>query len=441
MEIFKAYDIRGTYPGEIGADTARKIGYATALYLRPKNVVIGYDVRKSSPDIAEACIQGVAATPCEVVNIGLVSTPCLYFSSASLGADCGIIITASHNPPEYTGFKICRGEAIPVGISSGLAEIKTIFDEVRAVPKIVGLLRTEDMTDVYRAHLKKFGSFVGGRRPRFVVDLASGAVSASFGALFDWIKEYVDLVTICDVPDGNFPNHEPDPLKDKNIADLQAKVVQTKADAGFAFDGDGDRLICVDETGRRVEGDIIACIMAQELAKRGDTIIYDVRSSKVVCEEMSLMGVNAVKERVGHAFIKNTMRAHAAVFGGELSGHYYFRDNYYADSGEIAFVVMAGILQRSNERFSQIAARYRRYSKTGEINFRVRDAAAALEAVKKSYYGCEFEELDGLSVIGRDFWFNVRPSNTEPLLRLNAEADNEIILKGVVDKISSVVGA
>lgn len=404
--------------------------------MKPRKVIVGCDVRKSSPVISSACIEGLLGTSCEVIDIGIVSTPCLYFSSAHLGADCGVVITASHNPPEYTGFKVCRQNAIPVGSDSGLAEIEKIFNTVKMIPQSSGKRGSFNVISAYRNHLMSFGRFENGKKKRVVVDMGSGAVSYSFKKLFDWIETFLEVIPICDRPDGNFPNHEPDPLKDENIADLRKKVVETRSDFGVAFDGDGDRLICVDEKGTRVEGDIIACIIAKELVKKGESMIYDVRSSKVIEEEMQKIGVKAIKERVGHAFIKQTMRKKNAVFGGELSGHYYFRDNFYADSGEITFVLLSGIFQRSDNNVSQIAESYRKYAKTGEINFKVKSGPDSISKVKKFYSGCIFEELDGLSVVSADFWFNLRPSNTEPLLRLNAEANTKSLLDQVVKNIS-----
>lgn len=441
MEIFKAYDIRGIYPSQIDENVAKKIGYSAAKYLNPKKFVIGCDVRNSSPDIKRACIEGLLATGCEVIDVGIVSTPCLYFATAHLDCDGGIIITASHNPPEYTGLKVCREQAIPIGVSSGLQDIKKIYDRLGDLPEAKGQLVKKDITDSFRNHVKSFARLGGIKGKKVVMDFANGVVAYSHKRVFDWLEEYFEVTTICAEPDGNFPNHEPDPLKDENIEDLRKAVVDIGADFGVSFDGDGDRLVCIDETGSRIEGDILTCILGTELLTRGDSMVYDVRSSMVIGEEMASMGVTPIKERVGHAFIKKTMRDNNAVFGGELSGHYYFRDNYYADSGEITFAVIAGLMSRSNCILSEIAGHYRRYAKTGEINFNVDDTSKALAKIKERYSESMQEEKDGLTVITDDYWFNLRPSNTEPLLRLNAEAKNKEMLDSLVKEISGALGS
>lgn len=437
MGVFKAYDIRGVYPGEIDERLAEKIGRAAAAHVRAKRVVIGRDVRRSAPSIGEAAATGAAQVAQEVRMLGLCTTPMLYFAAAESGFDLGIMVTASHNPPEYIGFKICREDAIPVGEDSGLREIQARLDA--AAEGRHGRIAPLDVTDAYRKHLVAFAR--PGRRLRVAVDAANGAVGAHFDRLLGGLP--VDWERLCFEPDGSFPNHEPDPLKEKNTADLRERIVRAGCDFGVAFDGDGDRAVFADEKGRVLPGDAVTCLLAREALRRspGATVAYDLRSSRVVEEEIRRLGGRPMKVRVGHAFIKAAMRRERAAFAGELSGHYYFRENHYADSALIACLWMLNAVSEADRPLSELMAEFARTAKSPEINFRVEDKVGMMEAAVRALGG-RVERLDGVTVELEDGsgWFNLRPSNTEPLLRLNAEARDAEALRGLLGRLESVLG-
>lgn len=437
MGIFKAYDIRGVYPDEIDEELAERIGRAAAALLRAKRVVIGRDVRRSAPGVAAAAARGAADVAVEVRTIGLCTTPMLYFAAAEGGFDLGIMVTASHNPPEYIGFKLCREDAIPVGEDSGLREIQAGLDAPPGTRG--GRIEPLDVTDAYRRHLLAFAR--PGRRLRVAVDAANGTVGAHFDRLLGDLP--VDWERLCFEPDGSFPNHEPDPLKEKNTADLRDRIVRSRCDFGVAFDGDGDRAVFADERGRVLPGDAVTCLLAREALRRspGATVAYDLRSSRVVEEEVRRLGGRPLKVRVGHAFIKGAMRREGAAFAGELSGHYYFRENHFADSALIAFLWMLNAVSEADRPLSELMAEFARTAKSPEINFRVEDKAGAMEAAARALGG-RVERLDGVTVELADGsgWFNLRPSNTEPLLRLNAEARDAESLRRMLEKLESILG-
>lgn len=419
MGIFKAYDIRGRYPQEIDETFARQLGVATAIFLKAKRIAVGRDVRKSAPNIASALIEGLRGTGTEVWDLGLCTTPMLYFAVGSLKLDGGIMVTASHNPPDDIGFKICRERAYPVGERSGLREIAQLIGS--ATPKGSGALRPHDIMAAYRTHLR---SFMGNLRPLVVaVDTAHGCVGAHFDTLFDGLS--VRFERLCFQPDGAFPSHEPNPLKDENVRDLQQHLRSTTCDLGVAFDGDGDRAMFFAPDGSRLSSDLITVLLAKRelTGSPGAAIVYDLRSSRVVAEEISRAGGKPIRERVGHAFIKETMRKHDAVFGGELSGHYYFKDNFFADSGLLAFAKVLDLLGSQPHPISDLVRPLQRYFATGELNFTVNDKDVVLRRIATAFPEARQDTLDGLTVEFKDWWFNLRPSNTEPLLRLNLEAN------------------
>jgi phosphomannomutase len=442
MGIFKAYDIRGIYPAQIDEALAERIGRAAAEHVGARRVVIGRDVRLSAPSIAEAAARGAAQAAEEVRTIGLCTTPMLYFAAADGGFDLGVMVTASHNPPEYIGFKLCREDAIPIGEESGLREIEAAVGQrsLASLSRFFFRIEPLDVAGAYREHLHRFAR--PGRRLKVAVDAANGTVGVHFDRLLGDLP--VDWERLCFEPDGSFPNHEPDPLKEKNTADLRERIVRAGCDFGVAFDGDGDRAVFADERGRVLPGDAVTCLLAREALRRspGAVVAYDLRSSRVVEEEIRRLGGRPLKVRVGHAFIKAAMRRDGAAFAGELSGHYYFRENHYADSALIAFLWMLNAVSESSRPLSAMMAQFARTAKSPEINFRVEDKAAAMEEAARAFGGGRVERLDGVTVELADGagWFNLRPSNTEPLLRLNAEAADERGLRDLLVRLESILG-
>ena len=438
MGIFKAYDVRGKYPGEIDEALARRIGAATVRYLNAKRIAIGRDVRLSAPSIASAVAEGAGATGAEIVNLGLCTTPMTYFAVGSLGLDGGIMVTASHNPPEYIGFKICREKAAPVGEASGLKEIQKLTGEsiatmATAAPPV------HDLLPDYRRHLLKF---VGRQlRPlRVVVDTANGVVGTIFDPVFGSLP--MAFRRLCFEPDGRFPNHEPNPLKDENIRDARQAVIEFKADLAVCFDGDGDRCMFLDARGERVPSDLVTVLLARRELERapGAAVVYDLRSSRVVAEEIAKAGGRPLRERVGHAFIKATMKKHDAVLGGELSGHYYFRDHWFADSGMMACAKVLDIVASQPKSVEELVAPLRRYAATGELNFHVDDKEAATQRISAAFKDATQDRLDGITVSYPDWWCNVRASNTEPLLRLNLEADTPSLRDRMKGRLVELIG-
>ena len=424
-EVFKAYDVRGIYPAEIDEDGAYAIGRAYVEEFQPRRIAIGRDMRVSGPQMVAALTEGATDGGAEVLDIGQIGTEMLYFAVGSLELEGGITCTASHNPKEYTGFKIVRAGALPVGGDSGLAEVRD-----RALKGFGEVVRkgSVEKKDIWPAFLERVLSFIdpGTVKPlRVVVDAANGMGGRMLEPVLERLPQ-IDAVRCYFEPDGSFPNHEPNPLLPENREFIVAKVKEEQADLGIAFDGDADRCFFVDETGEFVPGDFVTALFAETfLAKEpGAKIIYDVRASWAVPHTIEQAGGTALMNRVGHAFIKHRMRESGAVFGGEVSGHYYFRDFSRADSGIIPSLLMLEYLSKTGKPLSEILRPYREhYFITGELNTRVSDVAAKLEALEKHFSAQgKVTHLDGLSVDASDWHFNVRPSNTEPLLRLNLEA-------------------
>ncbi len=422
MGVFKAYDIRGTYPQQIDEELFTQIGLAAVAVLKAKTVVVGRDMRESGPALAAAMIKGLTMAGADVIDIGMASTPMLYYATAFWKADAGVQITASHNPAEYNGCKWCRADAVPVAYDTGLKEMEKLIaaDRLPTGGK-VGSVEERDIQADYCAHLLKFSE---GIKPlTVVVDAGNGVMGAFLPQLFE--KLPCELIPMYFEPDGTFPNHEANPLKEENMRDLQAKVREVGADLGVAYDGDGDRSMYVDDAGNIVPADFVTALLAGEMLERepGATIIYDLRSSWICKEEIEKRGGKPVMSRVGHSYIKATMREHDSIFAGELSGHFYFRDIHFTDNAEMAMLAVLSLISKRNKKLSQIVAPCRKYFATGEINFEVEDKDAKMAAVEKTFgAGGEILHLDGLSVIHSDWWCNVRASNTEPVLRLNLEA-------------------
>jgi phosphomannomutase len=424
-KVFKAYDVRGIYPSELDEVGAYAVGRAYVEQFEPKTIAVGRDMRASSPSMASAVIQGAADGGAEVKNIGMVGTEMLYFGVGELDLDGGVMITASHNPKEYTGMKIVRRGALPVGGDSGLLEIRERTQKIES-PELVDKPPAESV-DIYDAFVNRVLSFidVDDVKPlRVVIDAGNGMAGAMLPPILERLP--VDSVRCFFEPDGTFPNHEPNPLLPENREFVMNKVREERADLGIAFDGDADRCFFVDDTGEFVPGDFVTALLAESMLEKepGAKIIYDVRASWAVPDTVERHDGTPLVNRVGHAFIKERMRKEGALFGGEVSGHYYFRDFNQADSGTIPALLMLELVSKRGQPLSQILRPFReRYFITGELNTPVPDVALKLQELKEHFAGeGEISHLDGISVTADDWHMNVRPSNTEPLLRLNLEA-------------------
>jgi phosphomannomutase len=437
--VFKAYDVRGTVPDQLDEELARRTGAAVVRVLGVPTVVVGHDMRPSSPALAAAFAAGAADAGADVVMIGLASTDQLYFASGHLGR-AGAMFTASHNPAEYNGIKLCRPGAEPVGADTGLEEIRDCLSRpplsARSTP---GTITQGDVLEAYAAHLLALAP-VDGRPLTVVVDAGNGMAGLTAPVVFERIGEGIELVPMYFELDGTFPHHEANPIEPENLVDLQKRVVAENADIGLAFDGDADRCFVVDETGRAVSpSTLTALIAARELAgEPGATVIHNLVTSRYVPELVRELGGTPVRTRVGHSFIKARMAETDAVFGGEHSGHFYFRDFWRADSGMLAALHTLAALGATDQPLSELLDGYTRYRLSGEINSTVADPAATLAEVESAYAGtpgATLDHLDGLTVTTDDWWFNVRPSNTEPLLRLNVEGADDATMTRVRDDV------
>jgi phosphomannomutase len=441
--IFKAYDVRGTVPDQIDADLARRTGAAFVQVTGASTVVVGHDMRPSSPDLAGAFADGATTAGADVVLIGLASTDQLYFASGHLGHP-GAMFTASHNPAQYNGIKLCRAHAVPIGRETGLAEIRDLVaSDAEPRAAVAGTITQQDVLAAYAAHLLALAP-VEGRRLKVVVDAGNGMAGYTAPAVFGRLPAgQVDLVPMYFELDGTFPNHEANPIEPSNLVDLQQRVVQEEADIGLAFDGDADRCFLVDERGRAVSPSALtALIAARELAKHpGSTVIHNLITSRAVPEIVAELGGTPVRTRVGHSFIKATMAESDAVFGGEHSGHFYFRDFWRADSGMLAALHALAALAGTDRPLSVLLGDYVRYAPSGEINSTVADPVAVLDEIEKAYadLGHAIDHLDGLTVTHYYWWFNVRPSNPAPLLRLNAEGKDPATMAGVRDDVLAII--
>jgi phosphomannomutase len=441
--VFKAYDIRGIYPSQLDEDGAYRVGRAYAEHFEPRAVATGHDMRVSSPAMYAALVDGVADGGADVAELGLIGTEMLYHAVAELGLDGGICVTASHNPKEYTGMKVVRRDALPVGGDSGLAEIRARAESGFAETVSRGAVRREDVWPSFVAKVLSFVDVDAVRPLRVVVDAANGMAGVMLPPVLEQLPQ-LDVVRCYFDPDGSFPNHEPNPLLPENREFIVAKVREEGADLGVAYDGDADRCFFVDDTGEFVPGDFVTALLAEAvLAKEpGGKVIYDVRASWAVPETIERAGGSALVNRVGHAFIKQRMRAEDAVFAGEVSAHYYFRDFSQADTGVVPFLVMLELLSRSGRTLAELLRPYReRFFLTGEINTPVADVPLKLQELKERYTaeGGRVSHLDGISIDFDDWHFNVRPSNTEPLLRLNLEALTHELMAEKRDEVLDLI--
>lgn len=449
MSVFKSYDIRGVYPTQLDARLGRKIGRALGMHLKvlPENaaktslrLVVGRDMRTSAPEMAKALIDGLLETGANVIDVGMVTTPCVYFAIQKLGADGGIMCTASHNPPQYIGYKVSRELAIPISFDTGLGEVEKALDHP-VPPGLTGELSTANVEEDYLQFLAALGRDL--KPIKVAADASNGMAGKFLPRLFERLPCKLEGIYLD--PDGTFPNHEADPLKEENLRDLVKLVRETKADIGFCFDGDGDRVAIVDEKGETVGCDLITALIATDVLKEnaGKPVTYDLRSSKVVKEIIAQHGGEPVRSRVGHAHVKQQMRKIDAVSGGELSGHYYFRLEdkavFYADSALVACMRLLNILSSTGKKVSELIAPMKKYFHTGEINFQVADKDAALADVSKTFADGAQDTLDGVTVEYPNWWFNVRPSNTEPLLRLTLEGDTAALRDAGFAKVLAIL--
>ena len=441
-KIFKAYDIRGVVPDQLDEGVAEAVGAAFVRLTGAGQLVVLHDMRASSAPMAAAMARGAASQGANVINGGLGSTDMAYYASGFLDVP-GVMITASHNPARYNGIKLCRAGAKPVGIETGLAELKQMMaNGVPGSGKPQGTITDKDLLPGYAAYLKKLVDLSGIRPLKVAVDAGNGMGGYTVPTVFEGLP--IEVIPLYFELDGTFPNHEANPIDPDNLRDLQKAVVEHGADIGLAFDGDADRCFVVDERGEIVSPSVLtAMVAARELARERDaTIIHNLITSRAVPEIVTEHGGTPVRTRVGHSFIKAKMADTNAIFGGEHSGHFYFRDFWYADSGMLTALHTLAALGGSDGTLSELLADYSRYAQSGEINSEVADQAATTEAVRRRYGklpGVTFDELDGLTVIGDTWWFNLRPSNTEPLLRLNVEASSAEEMSALRDEVLGFV--
>ena len=451
MSIFKAYDVRGLVDTEITADFCFATGVAFARFLQlerePGTVVIGEDMRPSSPVFADAFSAGITSQGMDVIRIGLASTDMLYFAAGKLNMP-GAMFTASHNPAEYNGIKMCLSGARPIGKESGLLTIEKFVDEGSPIElRSVGVERSQPMLEEYVEHLLSLVD-LGSMRPlKVVIDAGNGMAGYTAPAVFK--KLNAEVIEMYFELDGTFPNHEANPIDPKNLRDLSKAVKKHGADIGLAFDGDADRCFLVDENGDLVNPSALTALIADRALSSdpGSTIIYNLISSRSVKEVIEENGGTAVRSRVGHSYIKKMMAETGAIFGGEHSGHFYFRDFWRADSGMLAALHALAALSESKGTLSQLLHSYNRYSSSGEINSVVSDAKSVMELIESHYLALDLaigsittDHLDGLTVESSDWWFNVRASNTEPLLRLNVEANSDELMKKVSAQVLALIG-
>lgn len=455
-KIFKAYDVRSTYPTPLNEDAAWKVGHATAQFLKrgkdthfggikvknENTFVIGRDMRPHSPSLAKALADGVRSVGFDVIDVGQIDTSFIYYAINALDAIGGIQVTASHNPIQYNGFKISGPKAKPIGSATGLEDIKRIAMSLRAAATtgVMGKYEEQDLWAGYRKHVL---SFLNLRRPMTVlVDASNGMAGKMVPAVFDGVRDLTILPLNFEIT-GSFV-HDPNPLVEANLSQLKDRMKVTNVDLGACFDGDADRCMFVDEKLQTIGCDLLTALMAKDFLKmpqnKGSAIVYDLRSSKVVLDEIKANGGVPKRERVGHSFMKKTLAESQAVFGGELSGHFYFRDNFNADSGAIAFARLLSILSQTRGTLSELIQPFKKYYQSGELNFQVEDKDGVIRTLTEQYKKSEIDYLDGVTIDSGDWWFNVRKSNTEPLLRLNLEASSQAQLDEKLADLKKVLG-
>lgn len=444
--IFKAYDIRGVYPDTLDEDLARNIGraYVNHLGLSGSRVIVARDMRLSGEALEKAFIEGVTEAGADVLDLGLVSTDALYFAVGHLEEPGGAMITASHNPKQYNGFKLCREEAIALSLDEGIGQIRDLIlsGKTPDAAEFPGSVEEGEISEEYAEHCLGFIQTEGLRPLKIVVDAGNGMAGKMLPPVFEKLPfEYVPMYFELD---GDFPNHPPSPIEPENTETLRKRVVEEGADFGAAFDGDADRVFIIDEKGETISGDLLAALVAKNVLEKepGATIVYSAVCSKAFPELVEREGGTAIRTRAGHSIIKPQMRRHDAAFGGEHSGHFYFRDNYFADSGIIAMLTVAELVSNQEKPVSELLSPIDPYVRSGEINSEVEDQEATMQKVEELHTGrggVDVDHLDGLTVDAGDWWFNLRPSNTEPLLRLNVEAGDRETMEQKRDELLGLI--
>ena len=444
--IFKAYDVRGVYPEQIDESVAMRVGNAFVGFTGAARVLVGRDARPSSVPLVAAFTEGAVLAGADVIDLGLASTDLMYFASGHLDAPAAMF-TASHNPAQYNGIKLCRAGAAPVGVETGLAQIKAaVAAELLERADEPGRAEPRDLLPAFVDHVRSFVDLDALRPLKVVADTANGIGGLVVPAVFDGLP--FELTMLFGELDGTFPNHPADPIQPENLKDLQRTVVDTDADVGLAFDGDADRVFLVDDRAQAVSGSLTTAIVASSILRRvatdapeaNRTVVHNLICSKTVPETVRELGGTPVRTRVGHSYIKQVMAETGAIFGGEHSGHYYFRDNFRADSGLIAALVVLEALSNADEPLSELRKPFERYVASGEINRQVDDPAAVIETVATAFASEQEDRLDGLTVDLGDWWFNLRPSNTEPLIRLNLEAGDAAACEAHTAQVLEFVG-
>ncbi|MEM3374781.1 MAG: phosphomannomutase/phosphoglucomutase [Candidatus Woesearchaeota archaeon] len=443
MSIFKAYDIRGIYPEEINEKIVYDIGRAYVIKFKPKKITIGRDMRNSSPKLFEALVKGVIDQGCDVVDVGLVSTPMMYFSvwyyKDKFNYDGGLMVSASHNPPKYNGIKMVDKSGLPVSGETGIYEIGEMIKNLKEpIAKKKGKIEKKEIMQDYINHSLKYKKNPI-KKFKIVLDTANamgGPVSSEF---FKHIN--CELTHLFAELDGNFPNHEANPLKEENMKALQKKVLEKKADIGIAFDGDADRVAFVDEKGNIIASDLIIPLVAKILLQdhKGAKILYDVRSSKIVGEKIQEYGGISGRCKVGHSLVKQQMKKENAIFAGELSGHYYLKEEHYAEAPFFVILKILELMTKENKKLSELINPLKKYYQSGEINSEVKDKEAKMKELAEIFKDGKINWLDGITIEYPDFWFNVRPSNTEPLLRLNLEANTKELMEKKRDLVLGII--
>ncbi|MFZ0034161.1 MAG: phosphomannomutase/phosphoglucomutase [Sedimentisphaerales bacterium] len=449
--IFKAYDIRGIYSEQLNEEDAWKIGYATAQFLRAmlsgyergqahsQSLCVGRDMRTHSKSLAGALIEGMRACGANVIDIGMIDTPQIYFAVNHFGTCGGVQVTASHNPAKYNGFKISGVQAKPVGVDTGLKDIEHIaMALIHTKGRATGKVEEVDLTAEYKNHVLKF--LRPDLRPmKIAIDASNGMAGKMVPAIFSGLP--IEIIPLNFEHTGEF-KHEPNPLIEENLEEVKAAVRKNKCDFGVCFDGDADRLMMIDQTGKAIRCDLLTALMVPYFLKSSpkSAIVYDLRSSWAVIEEILKNGGTPRRERVGHAFMKKALRDSHAVFGGEFSGHFYYRDNYYADSALITFVHVLNIVSAAKTPISELIRPLRRYYHSGEVNFKVDDKQVKMDELARRYGDGQIDNLDGITIQYKNWWLNCRPSNTEPLLRLSVEAKSKELLEEKLSEIEGQLG-
>lgn len=439
--IFKAYDIRGIYPQDLNKDVAYNIGRAIVVSTGAKKIAVGMDMRTSSPEIKEGLFAGITDQGADIVNIGLVSTPMAYFSSWKLEVDGAVMITASHNTAEWNGLKLCKKNAIPIGEGDGMEELRDLalkgeFENVSEKGKIE---ENPELKNMYFEYVSGFFKKGLGKK-KVVVDFAN-SVGTLDRNIYDRFSDDIEATYLFEELDGTFPNHEANPIKPETLKTLQEKVVSEKADIGVAYDGDADRVGFVDEKGEIIPMDYPIALLAKELLKKqpGGLVLVDIRSSNAVKESIEEAGGKVNYCRIGHSLIKRQMRKESAIFGGELSGHYFFEENSKAEMTTLAAITLMNLMNETGQKMSKLIKGLKRYFHSGEINSDVEDKAGVMNKLKEIYKDGKLDELDGVRIDFKDWWFNVRPSNTEPKLRLNLEAKTKELMEEKRDEVLKII--